>query len=86
MSFAEKILAEKTKIYCLQYGENTSDAAYYFLRVDVAKESALLRAIQQGSDAKLEEFGSVIASGWGVPGAGVREAMAKQYDIEFITA
>lgn len=83
MSFAARIAAEKSKVYCLQYDEGTDKAAYFFLQVDGAKEAAFLRGIEAGSDARLEEFGTVIASGWGVPGAGVKTAMTEKYDIEF---
>lgn len=86
MSFAAKILAEKTKVYCLQYDRGTSDAAYFFLEVHPAKESLFLRALQTGADQKLESFGTVIASGWGEPGTVARKKMAELYQLEFIDA
>jgi hypothetical protein len=86
MSFAAKVLSEKSRLYCLQYDIGSKEECYFFLMVDAPKEQAFLRALEQGAPTKIEEFGKVVASGWGAPGAGVREEMTRQYGIEFKAA
>lgn len=86
MGFAAKIQTEKAKVYCLQYDRSTPDAAYFFLEVNPLKDMLFQRALKTGADQKLESFGTVIASGWGEPGAGVRERMGKLYNLEFLDA
>lgn len=86
MSFTAKVLSEKSRLYCLQYDTGTPDECYFFLLVDAPKEQAFLRAIEQGAPNKIQEFGRVVASGWGEPGAGVRDAMTRQYGITFNSA
>jgi hypothetical protein len=83
MSFAAKILSEKSRVYCLQYDMGTKEECYFFLQVDAAKEAAFLRAIEHNAPNKIEEFGKVVASGWGAPGVGVREAMTAKFGVEF---
>lgn len=83
MGFAAKVLSEKSRVYCLQYDMETSDECYFFLQVEAAKEQAFLRCIEQGAPGKLEEFGKVIASGWGKPGLGVRETMTAKFGVKF---
>lgn len=86
MSFSAKVLSEKSRVYCLQYDIGSKEECYFFLKVDAAKEQAFLKALEQGAPTKIETFGTVVASGWGAPGAGVRAAMSEQYGITFNAA
>lgn len=83
MSFAARILSEKHRVYCLQYDKGTDKECYFFLQVDAPKEAAFLRVMQSGGAGKLEDFGKVIASGWGVPGVGVKETMRAKFGVVF---
>lgn len=86
MSFAARVLSQKSRLYCLQYDIGTKEECYFFLLVDAAKEQAFQRALDASAPTKIEEFGTVVASGWGAPDATLREEMTAKYGIEFKAA
>lgn len=79
LSRSERILAEKTVCVLLVRGESPEGAgifAYVAVRVDRLEE---FMAAQQSGMFYPEDFGVVIESGAGDPGAEVRERMERDY-------
>ena len=82
-SFAEKVLAEKNRMYYLRFAPKDSDPTYYFVLIDPPKEQAFLDALNGTEVFNLEDYGKIINSGYGEPSAELKQEMKEKYNIQY---
>jgi hypothetical protein len=68
------------KIYLVNAKDATGHPAYYFLQVSPVKAPQLQQAVKKGNSINLDQFGHIIASGYGeeVPN-NLKEYMAQYF-------
>ncbi len=82
-SFAERIQAQRNRMYYLRFMPADGRSAYYFVLVDPPKEKSFLKALKGTEVFNLEEYGTIVKSGYGDPSPELKKEMKEKYNITY---
>ena len=74
-----KLVEVKNLLYALSYAPENSERIYYFVLVDPEKEEEFRKALEGTAPFNIQDFATVIASGFGDPPEELREQMLLKY-------
>lgn len=79
-NFSSSVMADKSRLYLLRYQPEAGTKIFYFLLVNPLKEKAFLKAMSGTEAFNINEYGKIVASGYGEPSEEVKQQMRDLYD------
>lgn len=79
-SFAFKLRQGQELVYDLRANIG-GEARYFIIQVQPAKKEAFLRAVNQDSGYRLEDFGTILHRGWDEPDDELKQQLHARYGL-----
>ena len=80
-NWAHKVLNDSGSLVFLTSKQNDGYKAYYYLLLSQSNKRKFFEDIKELADINLEDYGQIVATGWGEPSAEVKQAIKEKYKL-----
>ena len=78
----KRVAQEEVLVYDLRAVMN-DEPRYFIVKVNPAKKTAFLRAVEKDAGLRLEDYGDILYRGWDEPEEDLKELLRKHYGMSY---
>ena len=74
---------EQTQAYDIRYEDEQGRPYYHIVLIYPSMREAFLKAVNSGETYNLNDFGTIVHSGWGEPSEALKQELFQEYGLTY---